>query len=736
MSDLHALNLQPGDIVGGYTLDARLGAGAMGSVWRVTDGGGTSYAMKILRDSLNDEAVDEEGRRAQTTARERLRREAMALKRIKDPGVCSIVDMELDDSLAFIVTELIEGDNLRQDVAQNGRYTGSDLERLAEKLIAAVHAVHAAGIVHRDIKPTNVMVSVTGPILVDFGIAMGEGESHVTSTGLVMGTPGFIAPEIIEGQEANEATDWWSTASVLAFAATGAPVFGTQPMLAVLQREATGNANLQGLPPRTMQAFRAALSPHPEERCTPDELLDAISADAWEAESQLPFEVVAPATGATFRRNESVNNPRTLWRAQSMPTASILFPGGRPRAGVQAAGSAGVAQVGGGDVRPVETAQAYGDAAVAKPLDPPRPPTATRPLEAATTPLATATPMSSTQSTPSTPTGTRVMPVDAADVEATQVIGPIEQPTMTLAPPQSTMSQSTMPQSAMPEQEGATQALRPATAAPSWRTVPVQAAAHTTAQTAPEQAAPAQENAQSQQPQQPLAQPTYAQPPQDTTPIWASRGRLACLLLLVPLAALAASLPIVALIVASFILWTLMAVGYNAAAQNARVRRRQGERRGSDTAIRAISFPWHLLKSIVFIIPTMLALWLVDALVVALATLVCALPRYEMPMPIFGGSLTVAVPDAAPASLTGASCAIAFAAGWLLAVLGPWSSPVRLGAGHLLGLTRRERERAQLPPQQNRRQWVWLALAVIGVCAAAINIEVSPAVAWWPLLPW
>ncbi|PAU66859.1 serine/threonine protein kinase, partial [Bifidobacterium italicum] len=92
MSDLHALNLQHGDIVGGYTLDARLGAGAMGSVWRVTDGGGTSYAMKILRDSLNDEAADAEGRRAQTTARERLRREAMALKRIKDPGVCSIVD--------------------------------------------------------------------------------------------------------------------------------------------------------------------------------------------------------------------------------------------------------------------------------------------------------------------------------------------------------------------------------------------------------------------------------------------------------------------------------------------------------------------------------------------------------------------------------------------------------------------------------------------------------------------
>lgn len=324
MSDLHALNLEPGDIVGGYTLVSRLGTGAMGSVWRVVDGGGTSYAMKILRDSLDDE--DATAQRAQTTARERLRREAMALKRIKDPGVCSIVDMEIDDALAFIVTELIEGKNLREDVMQNGRYVGEDLERLASKLIDAVRAVHAAGIVHRDIKPTNVMISVTGPVLVDFGIAMGEGESHVTSTGLVMGTPGFIAPEIIEGVEANDATDWWSTASVLAFAATGAPVFGTQPMMAVLQREAAGNANLQGLPPRTLQAFRAALDPNPRQRCTPAQLLEAIQADAWQTpEPMPPFDSPAPMSGAALRKNQYVDNPRRLWRAQSMPTAMISY---------------------------------------------------------------------------------------------------------------------------------------------------------------------------------------------------------------------------------------------------------------------------------------------------------------------------------------------------------------------------------------------------------------------------
>lgn len=311
------LNLESGQLVGGYTLMSRLGAGAMGSVWRVRDDGGHEYAMKILRDSLSEDDVPPDSPEAKDrlTARERLRREAMALRRVQHPGVCGIVDMELDDSLAFIVTELIEGRNLRDDVAANGRYVGTDLERLTRKLIDAVHAVHAAGIIHRDIKPTNVMVSATGPVLVDFGIAMGEGESHVTRTGLVMGTPGFIAPEIIDGAESDEMTDWWSVASVLAFAATGAPVFGTKPMMTVLERAASGNANLTGLPAGTMAAFRAALDPDRSKRCTPDELLQAVERDAidptaWEVVR--PFDGTFP-TAETYSATSGPGNPRTLW---------------------------------------------------------------------------------------------------------------------------------------------------------------------------------------------------------------------------------------------------------------------------------------------------------------------------------------------------------------------------------------------------------------------------------------
>ncbi|KFI91757.1 putative protein kinase domain protein [Bifidobacterium saguini DSM 23967] len=374
MSDLNALNLESGEVVGGYTLIDRLGSGAMGSVWRVRDDGGQTYAMKILRDSLADDsapgnastpganagnpALHDPNLKEDVTPRERLRREAMALKKVNHPGVCGIVDMELDDTLAFIVTELIEGKNLKDDVAINGRYIGDDLERLARKLIEATKAVHAAGIIHRDIKPTNVMVSATGPVLVDFGIAMGEGESHVTRTGLVMGTPGFIAPEIIDGAEADDMTDWWSVASVLAFAATGAPVFGTKPMMAVLERAAAGNANLTGLPAGTLAAFRSALNPDRSQRCTPDELLHAISLDAlnpsaWQGAPASPFgagaiagtptAIVAAPTEATevmppFGANADEpdeSNPRTLWRAadairtrtlQTEDAATAVFP--------------------------------------------------------------------------------------------------------------------------------------------------------------------------------------------------------------------------------------------------------------------------------------------------------------------------------------------------------------------------------------------------------------------------
>lgn len=644
MSDLNALNLEPGEVVGGYTLISRLGSGAMGSVWRVRDDGGTTYAMKILRDSLTDESVAGSGSastalhdpdlKPDVTPRERLRREAMALKKINHPGVCGIVDMELDDTLAFIVTELIEGKNLKDDVAANGRYVGDDLERLARKLIEATKAVHAAGIVHRDIKPTNVMVSAAGPVLVDFGIAMGEGESHVTRTGLVMGTPGFIAPEIIDGAESDDATDWWSVASVLAFAATGAPVFGTKPMMAVLEREASGNANLSGLPAGTLAAFRSALDPDRRDRCTPDQLLNAIALDAlnpnaWQGEQAGPFAagavagqpaaIVAEAAEAMppFGAAGGVdrNNPRTIWRAAEeaaeAPTMAV-FSGNK------------------GDNGDGETAvfSPAGTATATLPLAdmPPRPPAGAEQA----TPLA----------------------------ERTTVL-PTPQPSS--FPPSGTAQSSWDPASNQPT--AVDPAIRPA----------LQRIIDQTAQAAPTE--------------------TMVQNPPMPNPVdvkrgeYLQRGTLPLILLAAPLAALAANAPLVAIIAATALLWLLLTLAYNTEPQLEREGKRGGERKNSDSWIRVATFPWHLVKALLLAIPRILLLVIIYMAGTAVATAALALPVHTISW-YFTADWGIPVPllNDVPFSASGLALGGFMAIGWLVTVFAPQSMMIRLGGGVLRGL--------------------------------------------------
>lgn len=644
MSDLNALNLEPGEVVGGYTLISRLGSGAMGSVWRVRDDGGTTYAMKILRDSLTDESVAGSGSastalhdpnlKPDVTPRERLRREAMALKKVNHPGVCGIVDMELDDTLAFIVTELIEGKNLKDDVAANGRYVGDDLERLARKLIEATKAVHAAGIVHRDIKPTNVMVSAAGPVLVDFGIAMGEGESHVTRTGLVMGTPGFIAPEIIDGAESDDATDWWSVASVLAFAATGAPVFGTKPMMAVLEREASGNANLSGLPAGTLAAFRSALDPDRRDRCTPDQLLNAIALDAlnpnaWQGEQAGPFAagavagqpaaIVAEAAEAMppFGAAGGVdrNNPRTIWRAAEeaaeAPTMAV-FSGNK------------------GDNGDGETVvfSPAGAATATLPLAdmPPRPPAGAEQA----TPLA----------------------------ERTTVL-PTPQPSS--FPPSGTAQSSWDPASNQPT--AVDPAIRPA----------LQRIIDQTAQAAPTE--------------------TMVQNPPMPNPVDVKRGEylqrstLPLILLAAPLAALAANAPLVAIIAATALLWLLLTLAYNTEPQLEREGKRGGERKNSDSWIRVATFPWHLVKALLLAIPRILLLVIIYMAGTAVATAALALPVHTISW-YFTADWGIPVPllNDVPFSASGLALGGFMAIGWLVTVFAPQSMMIRLGGGVLRGL--------------------------------------------------
>jgi len=267
--------LPEGTEIGGYTVVSLLGRGAMGAVYEAVDGGGHAVAVKVLHPHVD----------ADPAGRERLRREVAALQRLRHPAVAQVLDAELEGAAAFVVTELVDGVTLEQEVDERGPLDPADLFSLADQLADALEAVHTAGIVHRDLKPSNVMVTEQGPVLIDFGIAQGPGDTRTTSTGFVMGTPGYLAPELLDGASPGPDTDWWSWAALLAFAATGRSPFGVRPTELVLRRSREGRADVVGVPARTARALAGALQADPSRRWGPTEVARALRRDADDAGS-------------------------------------------------------------------------------------------------------------------------------------------------------------------------------------------------------------------------------------------------------------------------------------------------------------------------------------------------------------------------------------------------------------------------------------------------------------------
>lgn len=263
---MERIGLEPGTEVGGYRIVSPLGAGAMGAVYRAVDGGGNVVAFKVLHAHVAADA----------DMRARLGREIAALRRVDHPAVAHLLDAEPDASEMFIVTELVDGPTLEAEIADGGPLGPTDLYELADQLADALVAVHAAGVIHRDLKPSNVLISPEGPVLIDFGIAHGLEDARMTSVGFVMGTPGYLAPELIDRGDPSPASDWWGWAAMLVYAATGRAPFGVRPLDAVIARAHSGDPDTAGLGPVTTAALRGALDANPARRWSAERVVEAL----------------------------------------------------------------------------------------------------------------------------------------------------------------------------------------------------------------------------------------------------------------------------------------------------------------------------------------------------------------------------------------------------------------------------------------------------------------------------
>src|SRR5262249_14211420 len=214
------------DRLGDYRLLDRIGEGGMGVVFLARDRGHRTVALKVLRSSVAGDP----------TARRRLAREVETMRRGRPPHLAEGIDAHPPRGLPSIATTVVPRRAPRDVGAPRGPLRRPALASLACGLAEALVAVHAAGVVHRDVKPGNVMLVQGTPVVIDFGIAQGPDATRLTMTGMFMGTPGYLAPEVIEGQPSTEASDVHAWGATVAFAATGRPPFGTGPYEGIFYR--------------------------------------------------------------------------------------------------------------------------------------------------------------------------------------------------------------------------------------------------------------------------------------------------------------------------------------------------------------------------------------------------------------------------------------------------------------------------------------------------------------------
>jgi serine/threonine protein kinase len=307
-----------------YRLGERIARGGMGSVYRAVDESlGRQVAVKVLRRELADDP----------TFLERFRREARAAAALSHPGVAGVYDYGELGGSAFIVMELVEGETLAERIAATGRLPFTEAFAIGEQVARALAAAHAHGLVHRDVKPANVLLGPGGAKVTDFGIAKAATSATLTRTGMVLGSANYVAPEQAQGDDVGPAADQYSLGCVLFEAVTGrTPYTGANPVAIATQHVSSPvpdpRADLPDLPAPAADLIRRALAKHPADRFpSATALAEALSTAAIPNQAarqpRPPLPAPPPAQGARQPRPPLPGPPE----GERSPVAS-----GAPRA--------------------------------------------------------------------------------------------------------------------------------------------------------------------------------------------------------------------------------------------------------------------------------------------------------------------------------------------------------------------------------------------------------------------
>ncbi|MCX5192368.1 serine/threonine-protein kinase [Streptomyces sp. NBC_00249] len=261
--------LRPGDprTVGPYRLEGRLGAGGMGQVFLGTSASGRPVAVKLIRPELA----------GTTQFRERFAREVTAARQVGGFHTAQVVDADPAAEPPWLATAFVPGPTLQRLVDADGPRDPAAVLRLGAGIAEGVAAIHRCGLVHRDLKPGNVIVSEDGPRIIDFGIALEPGADAMTRTGSVIGTYAYMSPEQVRGEVLSPASDVFAFGSVLAFAATGRSPFDATTVPAIVHRVVTEPPRLGGLTAPLSELVGACLAKDPARRPGMDEVLARLS---------------------------------------------------------------------------------------------------------------------------------------------------------------------------------------------------------------------------------------------------------------------------------------------------------------------------------------------------------------------------------------------------------------------------------------------------------------------------